>query len=95
MNPGSYVIVKTEQGALIGGTLWASAPNGNLFITKEEICLDVDFASNVGEWEVLPRKGEAWRGKGEIVEDPRGTKPTKNTTDYYDEVLLRAINKGE
>jgi hypothetical protein len=67
---GSRVVVKTEQGAYIGGTFWASSPGGNLFVKKQEICLDVDFASHVSAWEIL-RKPEMWHGNGEIVDDPR------------------------
>jgi hypothetical protein len=67
---GSRVIVKTEAGAYISGILWASSPGGSLFVKKEEVCLDVDFASQVGSWEILA-KPEHWRGKGEVVEDPR------------------------
>ena len=66
---GAYVIVKTQAGALIGGILWASSPDGALFVMKEEICLDVDFAGADSEWQQVRK--EAWRGKGEIVDDPR------------------------
>jgi hypothetical protein len=67
---GSRVVVKTKQGAYIGGILRAWSKSGGLFIKKEEICLDVDFASQVSAWEILP-KAEDWYGKGEVVEDPR------------------------
>jgi len=95
---GAYVIVKTQQGAYIGGVLWASSPNGALFIKKEEICLDPDFASNVGAWEALPK--EAWRGKGEIVEDPREKQQSdfkppsriENTSGYWERLSLEDIN---
>lgn len=68
---GSYVIVKTKQGALIGGTFWGPSADGALFVMKVEICLNMDFASNPSEWEVLPAD-EAWCGYGEVVDDPRG-----------------------
>jgi hypothetical protein len=67
---GAKVVVKSAQGAYIGGVLGAIAPNGNLFVLKDEVCLDVDFASDVGAWEVLSKR-EHWCGKGKIVDDPR------------------------
>lgn len=66
---GSRVIVKTEQGAYIGGILWSSSPDGQLFVMKDEICLAVELAATDSEWQQIPR--EAWRGLGEVVEDPR------------------------
>lgn len=93
-NPSSYVIVKTEQGAYIGGKLWAASPGGKLFVKKEEVCLDVDFASRISAWEILP-KAEDWYGKGEVVEDPRGERSTPSTSDHYKELSLDSINRGE
>lgn len=66
---GKYVIVESEQGALIGGVFSGMARNGNLFLMKHEICLEVD-AIYKNNWESLP-KLEPWCGPGKIVDDPR------------------------
>jgi hypothetical protein len=66
---GSRVVVRTEAGAYIGGTLWAWSKAGALFVTKEEICLNADLAAVASEWEQIPR--EAWTGLGVVVDDPR------------------------
>ena len=67
------VVVLTAQGAYIGGRFWSSSPAGDIYLLKDEICLNVDLATNPDEWERI--KQERWRGKGEIVEDPRGERP--------------------
>ena len=95
---GQYVIVESEQGALVGGVFSGASRNGNLFLMKEEICLDVDFARYSNNWESLT-KPEPWCGLGRIVDDPR-TKPdfkppdpTENRPGYWERLSLEDINR--
>ena len=94
---GRHVIVESEQGALIGGVFSGTSQNGNLFLMKEEICLDIDSAHYPNNWESLA-KPEPWCGPGTIVDDPRKKQDFKppdcaeNKPGYWERLSLEDIN---